>query len=66
MRIFAQVPTPISGGGTEGGTDALDAKLNLRHTMLSGTWSIQETYISSSGREFDECDSGPVRFVDTL
>ena len=60
---FAQAPTPISGGGTEGGTDALDAKLNLRHTMLSGTWSIQETYISSSGQT-DQCDSGPVQFTD--
>jgi len=60
---FAQAPTPISGGVTEGGTDVLNAKLNSHHTMLSGTWRVEETYISSSGQS-DQCDSGPVQFTD--
>jgi hypothetical protein len=60
---FAQAPTPISGGVTEGGTDVLNAKLNPNHTMLSGTWRVQETYISSSGQS-DQCDSGLVQFTD--
>ena len=60
---FAQAPTPVSGGGTEGGTDTLNAKLNPKHTMLTGTWRVQETYISSSGQT-DQCDSGPVQFTD--
>lgn len=60
---FAQAPTPVSGGVTEGGTDTLNAKLNPKHTMLTGTWSVQETYISSSGQS-DQCDSGPVQFTD--
>ena len=60
---FAQAPTPVSGGGTEGGTDTLNAKLNPKHTMLSGTWRVEETYISTSGQS-DQCDSGPVQFTD--
>jgi len=59
---FAQAPTPVSGGGTEGGTDTLSAKLNPKHTMLTGTWQVQETYISSTGQS-DQCDSGPVQFT---
>lgn len=59
---FAQAPTPVSGGGTEGGTDVLNAKLNPKHTLLNGTWRVQETYISSSGQS-DQCDSGPVQIT---
>ncbi len=32
-------------------------------TMLSGTWRVEETYISTSGQS-DQCDSGPVQFTD--
>jgi len=60
---FAQAPTPASGGGTVGGTDTLDATLNRRHTVLTGTWRLVQTYISPTGQT-DQCDSGPVRFTD--
>ncbi len=60
---FAQAPTPISGGETEGGTDSLNATLNPHRTQLTGTWRVQETYISQTGQT-DQCDSGPVRFTD--
>lgn len=61
---YAQAPTPVSDGATVGGTDTLDATLNRRHTMLTGTWRLVQTYISSTGQT-DQCDSGPVRFTDT-
>jgi hypothetical protein len=61
---FAQAPTLVSSGVTVGGTDMLDATLNRRHTMLTGTWRLVQTYISSTGQT-DQCDSGPVRFTDT-
>ena len=60
---FAQPPTLVSSGVTVGGTDTLDATLNRRHTMLTGTWRLVQTYISSTGQT-DQCDSGPVRFTD--
>jgi hypothetical protein len=61
---FAQAPTPTSGGGTVGGTDSLNATLNRERTELTGTWRVQQTYISQTGQT-DQCDSGPVRFTDS-
>ncbi|HTT27999.1 MAG TPA: hypothetical protein VMG37_06290 [Solirubrobacteraceae bacterium] len=61
---FAQAPTPASGGGTVGGTDSLNATLNPQRTELTGTWRVQQTYISSTGQT-DQCDSGPVRLIDS-
>lgn len=61
---FAQAPTPASGGGTVGGTDSLNATLNPQRTELTGTWRVQQTYISPAG-ETEQCDSGPVRFSDS-
>ena len=60
---FAQAPTPVSGGETEGGTDSLTATINPQRTRLNGTWRVQETYISQTGQT-DPCDRGPVRFTD--
>jgi hypothetical protein len=60
---FAQAPTPLSGGGTVGGTDSLNATLNPQHTRLSGTWRLEQTYISPTG-QIDQCDSGLVQFTD--
>lgn len=60
---FAQAPTALSGGGTIGGTDSLNATLNRQHTLLTGTWELQQTYISPAGQT-DQCDSGLVRFTD--
>lgn len=61
---FAQAPTSASGGGTVGGTDSLNATLNRQRTELTGTWRVQQTYISQTG-QVDQCDSGPVRFIDS-
>lgn len=60
---YAQPPTLVSDGVTVGGTDTLNATLNRRHTVLTGTWRLQQTYISPSGQT-DQCDSGPVHFTD--
>jgi H+/Cl- antiporter ClcA len=38
--------------------------LGMTCTMLTGTWRVEQTYISSTGQT-DQCDSGPVRFTDT-
>lgn len=60
---FAQAPTALSGGGSVGGTDTLNASLNPAHTRLTGTWRLQQTYISPSGQT-DQCDTGLVQFSD--
>jgi hypothetical protein len=60
---FAQAPTLVSGGVTVGGTDKLDGTLNRRHTMLTGTWRVHQTYILQTGQTV-QCDSGRVRFTD--
>jgi hypothetical protein len=57
-------PTAVSGGGTYSGTDSLSAKLNRQRTEVTGVWELQLSYTFADGTT-DQCDSGPVRFVDT-
>lgn len=61
---FSFPPTVISGGGTYTGTDSMSAKLNRQRTEVTGVWELQLFYTFADGTT-DQCDSGPVRFVDT-
>ena len=67
-RVQAGVVLPttsVSGGGTYSGTDSMSAKVNRKRTQLTGVWRLQLSYAFPDGTT-DQCDSGPVRFVDTL
>jgi hypothetical protein len=57
-------PTAGSSGATYSGSDSLTARLNHRHTDVSGTWDLQVNYSFTNGMS-DQCDSGPVRFTAT-
>jgi hypothetical protein len=61
---YSVPPTAISGGGTYTGTDSMSAKLNRKRTQVTGVWELQLSYTFADGTT-DQCDSGPVRFVDT-
>ena len=54
---------PVLGRRVRGGTDTLNASSIPQHTKLTGTWRLEQTYISPSGQT-DQCDSGPVQFTD--
>jgi hypothetical protein len=56
--------TSLSGGGTYSGTDSMYATMNRKRTQVTGVWRLQLSYAFSDGTT-DQCDSGPVRFVDT-
>ena len=45
-------------------TDSVTARLNHRHTQLSGVWHLTVNYSFTNGMS-DQCDSGPVRFTAT-
>ena len=57
-------PTAGSNGDTYSATDSLTARLNRRHSLLTGTWRLQVSYSFTNGMS-DQCDSGPVRFTAT-
>ena len=61
---YSVPPTAISGGGTYTGTDSMSAKLNRKRTQVTGVWELQLSYTFADGTT-DQCDSGPVRFIDT-
>jgi hypothetical protein len=61
---YAQAPTSGSDGATVSATDALSARLNRRHTQLSGVWQLSAHYAFTDGTT-DDCSSGPVRFTAT-
>lgn len=57
-------PTILSNGVASTLNDALTAKLNPKHTQLTGTWQLSAHFTFSDGTS-DQCDSGPVRFSAT-
>jgi hypothetical protein len=61
---FSVPPTAASNGVTYSGTDSITARLNHRHTRLSGVWHLSVNYSFTNGMS-DQCDSGPVRFTAT-
>lgn len=61
---FSQPPTAGSAGETYSGSDSITARLNHRHTQLSGVWRLSVNYSFTNGMS-DQCDSGPVRFTAT-
>jgi hypothetical protein len=66
-RLHARTSVPATAGPngeTYSGTDSLTARLNHRHTEVSGTWQLQVSYSFTNGMS-DQCDSGPVRFTAT-
>jgi len=65
VQIAVVLPsTSLSSGGTYSGTDSMSAKVNRKRTQLTGVWRLQLSYAFPDGTS-DQCDSGPVRFVDT-
>lgn len=54
-------PTIVTNGTTTQGNDALSARLNPKHSQLSGTWQLAVNYGFADGTS-DHCDSGPVHF----
>ena len=44
--------------------DALAARLNPKHSQLTGTWQLAANFSFADGTS-DQCDSGPVRFTAT-
>lgn len=58
----SQPPTAGSAGGTYAWTDSITARLNHRHTQLSGMWRLSVNYTFADGTT-DQCTSGPVRFT---
>lgn len=61
---YSQPPTAGSAGETYTWTDSITARLNHRHTQLSGVWHLSVNYSFTNGMS-DQCDSGPVRFTAT-
>ena len=54
-------PTIVTNGTTTQGTDAVSARLNPKHSQLTGTWQLAVNYGFADGTS-DHCTSGPVRF----
>ncbi len=61
---YSQPPTAGASGETYTWTDSITARLNRRHTRLSGVWrlSIHDSFTNGMS---DQCSSGPVRFTAT-
>jgi hypothetical protein len=57
-------PTILAGGTAESIKDALAARLNPKHSQLTGTWQLAANFSFADGTS-DQCDSGPVRFTAT-
>lgn len=60
----SQPPTADTAGDTYTWTDSVTARVNRRHTQLSGVWRLSVVYTFTNGMS-DRCDSGPVRFTAT-
>jgi hypothetical protein len=54
-------PTIVTNGTTSQGTDSVTARLNPKHSQLSGTWQLAVNYGFADGTS-DHCASGPVHF----
>ncbi len=54
-------PTIVTNGTTYQGTDALTARINPKHSVLTGTWQLTVNYRFADGTS-DHCASGPVHF----
>jgi len=54
-------PTIVTNGTTTQGNDSVTARLNPKHSQLTGTWQLAVNYGFADGTS-DHCDSGPVRF----
>jgi hypothetical protein len=54
-------PTIVTSGTTTQGTDAVSARLNPKHSQLTGTWQLAVNYGFADGTS-DHCASGRVRF----
>ena len=54
-------PTIVTNGTTYQGTDSITARLNPKHSQLTGTWQLAVNYGFADGTS-DHCASGPVRF----
>jgi len=64
-RTAGQIPPgTLSGGGIYTGTESMSAKLNRVRTEIAGVWRLRMSYTFTDGTS-DQCDSGPVRFVDS-
>jgi hypothetical protein len=61
---YSQPPTAGSAGETYTWMDSITARLNHRHTQLSGVWHLTVNYSFTNGMS-DQCESGPVRFTAT-
>jgi len=57
-------PTAGSNGVSFSGTDSMSAKLNRNRMQIAGVWELRLSYTFPNGTT-DQCDSGPVRFVDS-
>jgi hypothetical protein len=57
-------PTIVSGGTQSSVDDALTARLNPKHSQLTGTWHLATHFTFADGTT-DQCDSGPVAFSAT-
>ena len=59
---YSQPPTAGSSGETYPWADSITARLNHRHTRLSGVWRLSINASYTNGMS-DQCTSGPVRFT---
>ena len=57
-------PTILTNGTASTMRDVLVAKLNSKHSQLTGTWRLAVNFGFSDGSS-DKCDSGPVHFTAT-
>lgn len=57
-------PTILTNGTASSMSDALTARLNPKHSQLSGTWQLSANFTFPDGTT-DHCDSGPVSFSAT-
>ena len=54
-------PTIVTDGTTYQGTDAVSARINPKHSRLTGTWQLTVNFGFADGTS-DHCASGPVHF----
>jgi hypothetical protein len=64
MHASYASPTILTNGTSYSVSDALVARLNPKHSQLTGTWQLAVNFGFSDGTT-DQCDSGPVAFSAT-
>jgi hypothetical protein len=64
IRMSYAGPTILTNGTASTLNDALTARLNPKHTQVTGTWQLAVHFTFSDGTS-DQCDSGPVSFSAT-